>query len=300
LTQVTAKEQIAWFSGGLAPIPRVHMPHSILIVAALAACADAVLLRRHRQYRQLTDIDVVAEIMSGEKTILEQLVFANQMLLEEVAPNASHKDAPNASHLVMANATEHNVKAVVLNRTKLQAPNASHKDAPNASHLVTANATEHNVKAHVLNRTKLQKEKANLDTLLSHLKGNVISINKVEAEGKDEEQEQIVKVKERLAEEYKQLNGTNLTTFRRSLLTNRTHMAESELKYWTRQRDLQHHMFHSSLKMTHGLMNKVKAVMEAYKEALAKGHVSKATLKDMHAVAAKLPRALLQVDDGEE
>merc|ERR1712194_458256 len=252
---------------------RVHkMTRSILIVAALAASADATFIRQHGQYRQLTDVDVVAEIMSGEKTILEHLAVASEMLLEEVAPNASQKViAPNASQKVIA-------------------PNASQKVAPNASHVLVAKATDHNIGAVVLNRTKSQKEKVNLDKLLSNLKGNVISINKVEAEGKDTEESMIVKVKARLAEEYKRLNGTGLSKFQHELVTNRTHTDERELKYWTVQRDLQHHMFHSSLKMTHGLMNKVKAVMEAYKEALAKGHVSKATLKDMHAVAGKLPR----------
>jgi len=45
----------------------------------------------------------------------------------------------------------------------------------------------------------------------------------------------------------------------------------------------EHSMFHANLKMTHGLMSRVKTVIEAYKEVLAKGHISAKMAEDARA-----------------
>jgi len=78
------------------------------------------------------------------------------------------------------------------------------------------------------------------------------------------------------------------------MLVNRTRTEEHELKFWTRGRELQHDMFHSNLKLTHGLMSRVKSVMEAYKQVLATGKLDPKLSKALHETSASLPKALIQ------
>ena len=42
------------------------------------------------------------------------------------------------------------------------------------------------------------------------------------------------------------------------------------MEYLTKGRELQHHKFHSNLKMKHSLMSRVKAVLDVYSEVMKK------------------------------
>merc|ERR1719382_935769 len=136
----------------------------------------------------------------------------------------------------------------------------------------------------------LGKQKQTLKALLSHLKANIKSINEEEAKSKAGAAAQIEKLTKRLEGERRQLNSSNLTTFERQLLLNRTRTEEQELKYWSRSRQLEHGVFHSSLKMTHGLMAKAKAVINAYEEVMSGHKLSPKAAEDLKALASKLPK----------
>lgn len=138
-------------------------------------------------------------------------------------------------------------------------------------------------------RKLLMKQHEALKALLSNLKSSIKNLNKGETEGKEEGKLQVEKVKQRLEHEREELKQKNLTGFRRQLLVNRTRTDEKELEYWTRSRELQHGMFHANLKMTHGLMSKAHAVMEAYDSVMASGKLNADLAKALQAVSAGLP-----------
>lgn len=142
---------------------------------------------------------------------------------------------------------------------------------------------------------QLLKEHEVLQKLYAHLKSNIAQLNKEEGHGKDDRQKAVERLQQRLAQERQQLNGTNLTSFQRNLLVNRSRTDERELQYWQHSNALHHSMYHTSLKMTHGLMKRVNEVMQAYKEVIATGKLSPTVAKSLKAVASNLPQALLQL-----
>eukprot|EP00928_Gymnodinium_smaydae_P022687 TRINITY_DN18976_c0_g1_i1.p1 TRINITY_DN18976_c0_g1~~TRINITY_DN18976_c0_g1_i1.p1 ORF type:complete len:242 (-),score=73.92 TRINITY_DN18976_c0_g1_i1:101-826(-) len=139
---------------------------------------------------------------------------------------------------------------------------------------------------------KLHTEQKNLQDLLSHLKENIGKFNKQEGEGKDKDERRVKQLQERLAQDSAKLQGgsANLSAFEREVLQNRTRMEEQELKFWTRGRELSHSMFHSNLKLTHGLMSGVKTVMEAYKQMLDHGKIDPELAEAMRKVARTMPK----------
>jgi len=141
---------------------------------------------------------------------------------------------------------------------------------------------------------KLKTQQVNLGNLLKHLKSNIAEFNKRESDEKKDAQAYAEKLKKRLDEDHRRLKEDKLSDFDRALLVNRTRTEESELKFWTRGRELQHDMFHSNLKLTHGLMSRVKSVMEAYKQVLAHGKVDAKLLKTLHETSSSMPKAFIQ------
>jgi len=140
----------------------------------------------------------------------------------------------------------------------------------------------------------LSTQKLKLGDLFSHLKANIANFNKREAEQKKDTQAYADRLRKRLEQDKKKLANPNLSDFDHEMLVNRTRTEEHELKFWTRGRELQHDMFHSNLKLTHGLMARVKTVMDAYKQVLATGKLDPKLTKVLHETSASLPKALLQ------
>eukprot|EP00427_Karlodinium_veneficum_P058327 CAMPEP_0169380564 /NCGR_PEP_ID=MMETSP1017-20121227/40933_1 /TAXON_ID=342587 /ORGANISM="Karlodinium micrum, Strain CCMP2283" /LENGTH=207 /DNA_ID=CAMNT_0009480007 /DNA_START=123 /DNA_END=746 /DNA_ORIENTATION=+ len=177
------------------------------------------------------------------------------MLAKTEAAEAQLSDASNdlAELLldVSSNATGSNATSPALRGSK---------SSSNSSAVFSANVT-----------TNLKSQQRKLDDLFKHLKLNIANFNKREAEQKQDGQEYAKKIQERLEKDRKRLQDSSLSAFDHEMLVNRTRMEERELKFWTRGRELQHDMFHSNLKLTHGLMSRVKSVMEAYKQMLATG-----------------------------
>jgi len=142
-------------------------------------------------------------------------------------------------------------------------------------------------------KAALAKEKSMLAGLLSHLKSNIMSFNKEEQKGKDDSEKMLQKLQKRLARDQQSLGNPKISAFEHVALVNQTRMEETEVKYWMQSRDNQHSMFHSNLKMTHGLMSHVKTVLEAYSMAISKGSVDPKLLKSVSSVA--LPTAFVEM-----
>jgi len=142
----------------------------------------------------------------------------------------------------------------------------------------------------------LKSQAGKLSELFSHLKSNIGDFNKREADGKKDSQVYADRLRERLKKDKKKLEDPKLSDFDHEMLVNRTRTEEHELKFWTQGRELQHSMFHSNLKLTHGLMSRVKTVMEAYKQMLATGKVDAKLTQVLHDTSATLPKALIQKD----
>lgn len=240
-----------------------------LLVALLAWSAGALTLR---QRLTRSALDAEAARFDGFLThALSDLVdFVGELR------NATH----NATVVAAAASAPVNSSGASV----LKLANASR--TANASLKVAGNTTR---------RAVLNKQQQALKDLLSHLKSNIASFNKNEDEGKEVSERQLKSLKERLAKDQAQLNQTNISAWEHEMLVNKTRSEEREIAYWSRGRALEHTMFHANLKMTHGLMSKVKTVIEAYKEVLAKGKISPKMAQDIKRVSAHVPVALLEV-----
>ncbi|CAK0844000.1 unnamed protein product [Prorocentrum cordatum] len=138
----------------------------------------------------------------------------------------------------------------------------------------------------------LKQQQEVLQNLLSHLKSSITKDNKEEEDSKRHNEAVIARLRRRLDSDRARLNWTNLSAWDHEMYANDTKLEERELEYWTRGRELQHGMYHANLKMTHGLMSRVKTVMQAYQEVLAKGHLDPAMSELLHAAAQSIaPRA---------
>mmetsp|Transcript_56858 Transcript_56858/g.166471 ORF Transcript_56858/g.166471 Transcript_56858/m.166471 type:complete len:211 (+) Transcript_56858:51-683(+) len=148
--------------------------------------------------------------------------------------------------------------------------------------LQSANATFNRTgSVHVHNGTALKQQQKVLEDLFAHLKTNIAKFNKGESSAKEENQQRIERLQKRLESDQQQLKNSTLSDFEHEMLVNRTREEQNELKYWSRGREIQHGMFHANLKMTHGLMSKVKTVLDAYKEMLAKGKIGGKLAEDL-------------------
>lgn len=152
-------------------------------------------------------------------------------------------------------------------------------------------ATSINKKAHV--KKIAQAQQTILQNLFKHLKANIVNLNKEENKGKQEAQTEVQQLQARLKRDKEQLNKTGLSKFDRERLVNRTRMDTFELQYWTRDRSLEHSMFHTNLKMQHALMSRVKTVISACKEAAAKGRVTPMMMRKLRSQA--MPNAFMQM-----
>jgi len=163
---------------------------------------------------------------------------------------------------------------------------ANHSVASNSS--VVSNQTANKTNHTFTKKEKLQNELSNLKNLFSHIKGRIGALNKNEKEGVDvdakmiKEQEQIIKTAE------SQLNWTNISASQREMRVNRTRSAKVELKYWQKHRELSHGSFHSNLKMSHGLMDKLQSTMKIFHQALEGKTINK---MDLEKIKRGLPSA---------
>lgn len=168
--------------------------------------------------------------------------------------------------------------------------------APNAT-LAKSNTTLRGTRklpANLSATLKVQQDK--LGQLFSHLKSNIAEFNKRESDQKKDSSVFAERLKKRLEEDKKRLKDPSLSAFDREMLVNRTRTEEHEMKFWTTGRSLQHDMFHSNLKLTHGLMSRVKTIMDAYKQVMVTGKLDSKLTKVLHETSASMghPKAFVQ------
>jgi hypothetical protein len=229
-------------------------------------------------------VSFVSQVEDGLGTALLQ--FENLAEPKVNATKNATKTAPVEAKKAEAKPTDAKKAAPAANKTESKLANATKASL--------ANTTKAAKVAPITNLKKLSpdefkkavsEEKDVLANLFKHLKVNIASFNKQETKDKDKTADIRKKLEARLKKDKATLAMKNISDFERERLTNSTRMEQHELEYWTRDRDLQHHMFHSNLKMTHGLMSRVKTVLEAYKEAFAKGQISQDLMKKVHAMS---------------
>lgn len=141
----------------------------------------------------------------------------------------------------------------------------------------------------------LQKQQDVLQKLFAHLKSNIGKFNEREATHKVEQETSIKEMEARYAKDEALLKRTNGShTFEHDLLVNNTRSDKFELDYRKQERQLGHSMFHSNLKATHGLMSRITGVLDAYKQALATGHVDPSIKEAMIKSLKSPPKAFVE------
>jgi len=216
---------------------------------------------------------------SVEREVLDldrYLVVASQTL-EGMLANATAQHADGTVAVTKVTAAPHPVAAKV---------NVTAKKSINTTKLKQVNVTAKKS----INTTKLKQESDALSNLFAHLKSNIANSNKAQKDSKKTYASEAADVQRRLDRDRKKLQQKNLSKFDQGFITNRTLAEERELNYWNRQRDLNHGMFHNTLKMTHGLMSRVKTVMEAYKDVMKNGRLDPKLAEQLHVVSAAIPK----------
>lgn len=171
------------------------------------------------------------------------------------------------------------------NRTNVSTPKIANVSKNTSAHSLTQNVSEN-----------LKKQQQVLDSLFAHLKQGISKLNSRETSNKESQKDQVAKLEERVAEDHLKANRTNLTTFERELLVNRTRMDEQSLQFFSRGRALEHNIYHANLKVNHALMSRVKMVMDAYKGFMKSGKLDAHLADSLKGFATGLPsKELIQV-----
>jgi hypothetical protein len=257
---------------------------------------EALLATSETEGEQLSTRTGISEKMAHLESQTNQLLsFINEvedglstafMQLDSMAhPANATKAVPAAANTTgskPSNVTK--VASGVSNKTEEAKPQNATKPASVASNVTKAAVVNLKKLAPAEFKKAVQEEQDVLANLFKHLKVNIASFNKQETKDKDKTAAIRKRLEERLKKDKATLAMKNISDFERERLTNSTRMEQHELDYWNRDRDLQHHMFHSNLKMTHGLMSRVKTVIEAYKEVSSKGKIDGKLMEKVHAM----------------
>lgn len=137
----------------------------------------------------------------------------------------------------------------------------------------------------------LKAEQDVLKKLLTRMKSSISRLNKGEGSSKSMSLNMTQRLSRRLEQDRARAHDPNLSAADRELYANRSRVEEDEMKYWSRGRELQHGMYHANIKMTHGLMARVKTVMDAYQAVLEKGHLSTEQAQALRAASSGLTGA---------
>lgn len=127
---------------------------------------------------------------------------------------------------------------------------------------------------HLASKKTLRAQRSNLRNLLSKMKRDISRFNKNEADDQDSSDSHIKKIQKRLEQDKARLADPKLRPFMRELLQNRTKEEQRDIDFWSHGRKLQKRMYHSNIKITHGLMSRVKGVLQVFDQALVNGKIS--------------------------
>lgn len=246
----------------------------------------------HSKIRELVMLQSETRKMDSDITNVQSklhsaLVSLRQFLDSTPLPPPAtnhHKNASSVNHTESGLQTE---KAAVF-FPAMAAVNKSLKLAKQAKASKVTKA-----KAVVGAKARIQQEASVLDKLFKHLKSNIVKLNSEERSGKKTSEEAIQRLQARLKKDKAALQNKGLSAFEHELLVNRTKTEEFEINYWSRDRSLGHSKFHDNLKITHGLMSRVRDILAAYKQAASKGHVDKSLMKKVEAQSE--PKVFIQM-----
>lgn len=226
------------------------------------------------------------------KDLLKKLEDGKEVNSDEVI--RSVREVANSTNVSCKKEATKKANSSITNSTKV----SSKQDAANK--VQTARSTTSkasNAVAAISKKAKVQAvvqaQQSVLENLFQHLKGNIVSLNKEESSSKEVSQKQITRLEERLKEEEAKMTKKDLSKLEHEELINQTRTDKVELQFWTDERNLGHQMWHTNLKLQHGLMSRVRSVISACKEAVTKGHVDSQLIKQIQAQA--LPKAFLQM-----
>ena len=122
------------------------------------------------------------------------------------------------------------------------------------------------------NRTDtLLKEKEVLQGLMGRFKEDIKHLNQVDSRGDARQKEVVAEITKQLQEDERKLHNPSLSELSRQALLNHTAMEKRQLADWSTAGSLGKKMYHAELSVTHGMMAKVKKVMQAYDSVLSTG-----------------------------
>lgn len=243
---------------------------------------------------QKTQKEIYSDIDKVQKTVSFALVELQQWVRKEPV-NMTNRNTTNSSKV---DSKQHTVNSEEHATPKMSTKNAPMKqNAPKAGVNTSSNfmapvgSTAQSKEKRV--RAVAHEQQSILENLFKHLKGNIVNLNKQEQQSKDVAAKNIQRLQARLKADKAELNKTGLSQFEHDRLVNRTRTDTFELQYWTRDRSLGHQMFHTNLKMEHGLMSRVHQVIAACKDAALKGHMDPEMMKKLKSEA--IPKAFVQM-----
>jgi len=306
---------------------------SLLVVACLATVSNAARTHRSTAFLSAGASERAQEkAMTGRKELsliqmttekMEEDIEHVQKALEVAFVEFGHlveaqpANATNSTKQVHANATNSSVvpqkpaNSTAVHSTEKVSASSSNvsqvlsKKGANQTGAQPANSSTavavvgtNSTKAHPVTRAAhvrkvVNEQKTLLENLFKHLKSNIVNLNKQENTAKQVAEAAIKRLQERMKKDKAELQKPNLSKFEHDRLVNRTRTDTFELQYWTRDRSLGHSMFHTNLKMQHGLMSRVKSVIAACKDAALKGRIDPAIVKKLKATA--LPTAFVEM-----
>lgn len=98
----------------------------------------------------------------------------------------------------------------------------------------------------------------------------------------------VEEVQKRLEHDKARLTDPKLRPFMRRLLENRTKEEQRDIDFWLHSRTLQKRMFQANVKMSHGLMSRVKGVMQVFDQAIDNGTISEEAAQQLKSTVSGL------------
>lgn len=130
-------------------------------------------------------------------------------------------------------------------------------------------------------KARMEDTKKTLDGLYKHLKTNIGYYNKKQKEMKSRSEMRLEKAEAMLKKDQEKMKDKSLGAFDKELLRNQTSMALELVDYWKKVTVSEKQQFHSSLKLTHTLMDRVKLATKMYAMKLAGKKIDPKMMQDL-------------------
>jgi len=200
---------------------------------------------------------------------------------------------------VAASMPRGNVSQNITGNTSRRVQNASTQASVSVNATGTAHRAGANTRAALRHINLNPKTAADLAPALAMLKGlyddgkaRISSLNAREKQSKEKYAKKEADHKARLEQIASRCNSTALSA---EFCKNETRDENKLFKYWTGVRERQHRQFHTSLKIQHGMMQKVKGMMDMYNKAMHGTAAQKQQVKQelAHVTGGGMPEVVL-------